>query len=71
MFDDDYNEYNDFGQDDLENMNANEADDYRNEGSEEDYCDYEWDDDDDDMDDGDDDPDADYSYDDDYDEGGE
>jgi len=56
MFDD-YNEYNDFGQDDLENLNANEADDYRNEGLEDD-----WYDDDSDLDD-----DGDW-YDDDYDD---
>jgi hypothetical protein len=69
MFDD-YNEYNEFGQDDLENLNSNEADDYRNEGDDDWYDDDDLDDDgdwddDDDLDDGDG-PELDYRGDDGY-----
>jgi hypothetical protein len=69
MFDD-YNEYNEFGQDDLEMYNQNEADDYRNEGDDGDWGDEfdgDWDDDDDDdLGDGDG-PELDYRGDDGYD----
>ncbi len=64
MFDD-YNEYNDFCQDDLEMYNQNEADDYRNEGREDDWYDDDDLDDDGDWDDDDyddDDLDADFPY---------